>query len=69
MTQFFSDSFAYALPAMWVFPRLIFIFAILLLATWGLVSLSQTVIIDSLRHDALSRSPINSLFTASLSSL
>ena len=63
------NSLAYAFLAVWVFPWLLVLFPFLFLAAWALISLSQTAIIDSIRYDALSRSPINSLFAASLASL
>ena len=44
-------------------------FLVLVPVAWGLVYLAKRPIIDSLRFDALSRSPINSLLVASLSNL
>ena len=44
-------------------------FPVLLLAAFGLVALTRTAIVDSLRYDAMNRSPINSLFASSLANL
>ena len=52
-----------------MFPSLLLLLPVLLLAGWGVVYLARRPIVDSLRYDALSRSPINSLFVASLGSL
>ena len=44
---------------LWLVPFIV-------LAGWGFVLLAQVGIVDSLRYDALTRSPINSLFSATL---
>ena len=54
---------------MWVFPVILWLVPFIVLAGWGFVLLAQVGIVDSLRYDALTRSPINSLFAASVSSL
>ena len=55
--------------AVMVFPAMLLVVPFLLLAASGAIYLARRPIIDSLRYDALSRSPINSLFVASLSNL
>ena len=69
ISQFLLNACAFAFLAFWVFPALLLPFPLLVLAAFGLVSLTKTAIVDSLRYDALSRSPINSLLAASLASL
>ena len=55
--------------AFWVFPWLLVLLPLLLLAALWLVSLARVPLVDSIRHDAMSRAPINSLFSASFASL
>ena len=55
--------------AVWVFPAVAIIIPFIVLAGFGLVSLAKVGIIDSLRYDAITRSPINSVFAASIANL
>ena len=55
--------------ALRIFPILFILAPILILAALGLIYLARMPIVESLRYDAISRSPINTLLISSLANL